>query len=117
VGIRLRLAFHPQHLDKEHPLLIEDWLELIESGKQGCVNAMVDMCSDLHTYGDACRFIKKFSGIPIWELKTRTSIGDARVYFFWTTMRNLEKATRRFSAKRPKSERSDASSIMTCLQG
>ena len=46
---------------------------------------MVEMCADLHQHGEACRYIKKFSGVAIWELKKRTQVGGARVYFFWTT--------------------------------
>lgn len=46
---------------------------------------MIEMCTDLHRHGEACRYIKKFSGVAIWELKKWTQIGGARVYFFWTT--------------------------------
>jgi phage-related protein len=81
----LLLAYHPKRLGAERPLLLDDWLELIENGKQECVNAMIGMCADLHQHGEASRYIKKFSEIAIWELKKRMHMGGARVYFFWTT--------------------------------
>lgn len=78
---RLRLCKHPDRLNAERFLLIEDWLELIRKGKQGCVNKMIEMCSDLHLNGLETRFKKHLFG-PVYELKSRTPIGGARIYFF-----------------------------------
>jgi hypothetical protein len=80
---RLRLCNHPDRLAAKRFLLIEDWLELIAKGKQGYVNKMIEMCKDLHEQGLETRFKKHLFG-PAYELKSRTPLGGARVYFFVT---------------------------------
>ena len=44
---------------------------------------MIDMTRDLKQFGPNSRYIKHLGG-PIYELKTRTPAGGARVYFFRT---------------------------------
>lgn len=61
--------------------LLTDWLELIHGGRRGCVDAMVRMCEDPHRHGEESRFVKPLGG-ALLELKTRTPLGGARVYFF-----------------------------------
>jgi hypothetical protein len=77
------LCKHPDRLEAKRFLLIDDWLELIAKGKQGCVNKMIEMCKDLHQNGLGTRFKKHLFG-PVYELKSRTPLGGARVYFFVT---------------------------------
>jgi hypothetical protein len=80
---KVRLCHHPDHLHAEHYLLLQDWLNLIEQGKQACVDKMIEMCQDLYLNGLETRFKKHLFG-PVYELKRRTPIGGARVYFFST---------------------------------
>ena len=44
---------------------------------------MIDMTRDLRQHGRKSRYVKHLGG-PIYELKTRTPQGGARVYFFRT---------------------------------
>ena len=81
MAYHLRLTKHPDRLNDKHYLIIEDWLELIKQGKQLCVNKMIDMCQDLYKNGMETRFKKHLFG-PVYELKSRTALGGARVYFF-----------------------------------
>ena len=81
MSYRLRLTKHPNKLSNERYLIVQDWLELIEQGKQLCVNKMIEMCRDLYENGMETRFKKHLFG-PVHELKSRTSLGGARVYFF-----------------------------------
>jgi phage-related protein len=71
----------PKRLDAKHPLLIEDLLKLAYAGRQGCVTGIVKMIADLYEQGESCRYIKALGG-ALYELKTRTPTGGARVYFF-----------------------------------
>ncbi len=61
--------------------LIEDLLELVRDGKQGCVDGVVKMIADLHENGSDCRYLKALGG-GLLELKTRTPTGGSRVYLF-----------------------------------
>jgi hypothetical protein len=77
---RTQLTRHPYRITK-HVLLIQDWLELIEHGKALSVHKMIDMVRALQMFGQDSRFVKHMGG-AIYELKTRTPQGGARVYFF-----------------------------------
>lgn len=80
-------ARHPNRLNSEHTLLIEDLIEMAESGWQEAVDAIVEMLADFHGSGTDSRFAEKFKSMPVWELKTRSRgglKGGARVYFFVT---------------------------------
>lgn len=61
--------------------LIEDLLELVRGGRQGCVDGIVKMIADLHENGSECRYLKALGG-GLLELKTRTPTGAPRVYLF-----------------------------------
>ena len=77
---KLQLCHHPTKRSR-HPTLISDWLELIAQGKAQSVHRMIDMTRDLRQNGKDSRYVKHLGG-PIYELKTRTPQGGARVYFF-----------------------------------
>ena len=77
----IRYTRNPHRLDAKNPLLIEDLLELAYAGKQGCVTGIIKMIADLYEHGESCRYIKALGG-ALYELKTRTPTGGARVYFF-----------------------------------
>jgi hypothetical protein len=81
VSAIIRYTRSPNRLDAKNPLLIEDLLELAYAGKQGCVSGIIKMIADLYVNGEACRYIKALGG-ALYELKTRTPTGGARVYFF-----------------------------------
>ncbi len=75
-------AYRPR---SEHPTIIEDLLDLASANKQEAVDACITMLEDLNTKGLESRFIKKLSGLRLWELKTRSrggQKGGARVYFY-----------------------------------
>ena len=78
-------ARHPNRLNSEHTLLVEDLIEMAESGWQEAVDAIVEMLADFHVSGTDSRFAEKFKNLTIWELKTRSRgglKGGARAYFF-----------------------------------
>lgn len=78
-------ARHPNRLASEHTLLVEDLIEIAESGWQEAVDAIIEMLADFHVFGTNSRFAEKMKNLPIWELKTRTRgglKGGARAYFF-----------------------------------
>jgi hypothetical protein len=77
----IRYTRSPHRLEAKNPLLIEDLLELAYAGKQGCVAGIIKMIADLYANGEVCRYIKALGG-ALYELKTRTPTGGARVYFF-----------------------------------
>jgi hypothetical protein len=68
-----------RHTKNTH--LIEDLLEMVRDGKQGCVDGVVKMIADLHENGSDCRYLKALGG-GLLELKTRTPTGGSRVYLF-----------------------------------
>lgn len=61
--------------------ILEDMKSLNRSGRGGCVSAMIRMLADLRENGQASRYLKHLGG-RLYELKTRTPVGGARVYFF-----------------------------------
>jgi hypothetical protein len=84
MGIIFRLCFHPTRAT-EHPLIIEDLLELAEQGRQDVVNACIEMLSDFFKQGIHSRYCKPLKGL-FWELKSRSRgglKGGSRIYFFW----------------------------------
>jgi phage-related protein len=78
--LTVRLAQYPDSLDGNPPL-IEDMLELNRKGQNKCVTAMIKMIADLRENGTKTRYLKQLGG-SLYELKTRTPVGGARVYFF-----------------------------------
>ena len=78
---------YARHPDSKHPIIIENLLEFVEDGQQEAVAMLIEMLRDLHQEGLASRFVKKLSGIRVWELKTKSrggQKGGARVYFYLT---------------------------------
>jgi hypothetical protein len=78
--LTVRLAQYPDSSDGNPPL-IEDMLELNRKGQNKCVTAMIKMIADLRENGTETRYLKHLGG-SLYELKTRTPVGGARVYFF-----------------------------------
>jgi Phage derived protein Gp49-like (DUF891) len=78
--LTVRLAQYPDGSD-ENPPLIQDMLELNRKGRNKCVTAMIRMIADLRENGNESRYVKHLGG-SLYELKTRTSVGGARVYLF-----------------------------------
>lgn len=74
--MRLLLTQHPDRLDAEHPLPIEELLELEQTGHQAAVSTMIGMLKDLHQNGRACRFLKNLTGTPAWELRPAVRGGE-----------------------------------------
>jgi hypothetical protein len=86
--IPLRLPFLPTRLNAKHPLLLENLLEFAESGLQNAVDSSIEMLSDFHQHDLQSRYLKKFMGLPFWELKTRSRggvKGGVRIYLFIAT--------------------------------
>jgi hypothetical protein len=85
--MRLRLARHPNRLTATHPIIIDEFLELEDAGKQEAVATMISMLQDLHRRGRDCRYLHRLTGSPLWELKPVSRGGEkggARVYLFLT---------------------------------
>jgi hypothetical protein len=86
--MQLLLARHPNQLDAEHPIIIENLLEFSENQQQSAIDSIIEMLSDLHQFGQDSRYLKKMKGNLVWELKTRSrggQKGGARVYLFFYT--------------------------------
>jgi hypothetical protein len=84
MSIVFRLCYHPKR-KTQHPLVIEDMLELAEAGQQEAVDACVIMLTDFFRQGKDSRYCKVMKGL-FWELKSRSRggfKGGSRVYFFW----------------------------------
>jgi hypothetical protein len=82
----LVLARLPNRLDAKHPRIIEDLLTIANDGHIEALKAIIEMLNDFHLYGKDSRYSQKFTGLPIWELKTTSrgrTKGGARVYFFF----------------------------------
>jgi hypothetical protein len=62
---------YTQSLGAKNTHLIEDLLEMVRDGKQGCVDGVIKMIADLHEHGSECRYLKALGG-GLLELKTRT---------------------------------------------
>ena len=75
------VAYHPKRKRGREPLLYEDLIALNGEGKTRSVSRMIAMMDDLRANGRESRYIKHL-GEPLFELKTRTPDGGARVYFF-----------------------------------
>jgi hypothetical protein len=71
--------WHPEHLTRKNPLIIEDLLQMSLS-KRICAQKCKQMIGDLCINGKKSRYRKHLGGV-FWELKDRTSDGGARVYF------------------------------------
>jgi hypothetical protein len=69
--MQLLLARHPNQLDAEHPIIIENLLEFSENQQQSAIDSIIEMLSDLHQFGQDSRYLKKMKGNLVWELKTR----------------------------------------------
>lgn len=85
--MRLRLARTPDRLDATHPLIIEEFLDLVETGKVFALQTMIAMLADLHERGRESRYLFTLAGVPIWELKPQARGGEkggSRVYLFVT---------------------------------
>ncbi len=79
---QLRLSKHPKRQSKRY-LIIQDFLNLSQQGKIKCLNKMIEMTSDLYLYGLDSRYVKHLFS-SVFELKSRTVDGGARVYFIAT---------------------------------
>lgn len=88
--MRLIQPRHPNRPDAQHPRVIEDLIEIAESGQQDALDSMVLMLEDLAEFGRESRYVNTLHDTPIWELKTRSRggvKGGARVYWFPLTIR------------------------------
>jgi hypothetical protein len=77
---------HPNRPKAKHTRVIEDLLEIANAGRIEALNAIINMLENFHEHGRDSRFVSKFTGLPIWELKTASRggpKGGSRVYFFF----------------------------------
>jgi hypothetical protein len=58
--MRLLEPFHPQKLDANHPLIVEDLIEISQSGHQVALNSIVLMLDDLILNGLESRYAKRY---------------------------------------------------------
>ncbi len=80
MAFQVRLAQSFDTTDEDLPL-IRDMSALNRKGQNKCVTAMIRMIADLREHGQESRYVKHLGG-SLFELKTRTPVGGARVYFF-----------------------------------
>ncbi len=83
--MRLIEARHPNKPTAEHPLIIENLIEISQANHQEALNSIIQMLEDLVQNELESRYAKTLQGTPIWELKTRSRggiKGGARVYWF-----------------------------------
>lgn len=65
----------------KRPLLYEDLIAINAAGQNASVAKMIEMMEDLRRSGRASRYVKHLGDV-LYELKTRTVHGGARIYFF-----------------------------------
>lgn len=85
--MRLLLARDPGSLDREHPLLIEEFVQLNKEGKNEAVTMMIKMLSDLYEHGRESRYLVPLRLSALHELKPTSrggTKGGSRVYLFIT---------------------------------
>jgi hypothetical protein len=85
--MRLLLARDPGSLDREHPVIIEEMVQLNSDGKNEAVTTMIKMLADLHEHGRDSRYLVPMRLSALQELKptSRGGIkGGSRVYLFLT---------------------------------
>lgn len=91
---------HPNRLDAQHSMIVQDLIDLAETGHQDALNAIIVMLEDLTEHGLESRYVKNLKGTPIWELKTRSrggQKGGARVYWFPLQIEQEEADTQTFA--------------------
>jgi hypothetical protein len=85
--MRIYPARLPENLQATHPILIEEMLALVKSGKKRPIAAIIKMVKDLKENGRESRYLVRMGNYPIYELKTRArggQTGGTRVYLFLT---------------------------------
>jgi hypothetical protein len=78
--IRVIPVWHPDRLDKPHPLVIDALLQLVNQGKTTCLSKLIQMNQDLCRAGLRSRYCKHLFD-ALYELKDTTGDGGARLYF------------------------------------
>jgi hypothetical protein len=84
--MKLRLARRPDRLSDQHPVIIEEFLELAVTGKTGALSMMIAMLADLYEHGRDSRYLAKLKQLPIHELRSASRgglKGGARIYLFF----------------------------------
>ncbi len=92
--MRLLEPRHPKRLGAEHPIIIENLVQIAQDNHQEALNAIILMLEDLTQQNLQSRYAKTLHKTPIWELKTRSRggiKGGARVY--WFPLRIIEEET------------------------
>jgi hypothetical protein len=77
----LLVRFVPDPDAKADHLILQDFTVLNHNGKQRCVTAMIKMIDDVRKNSKESRYLKNLGG-PIYELRSKTAQGGARVYLF-----------------------------------
>ena len=80
MALTVRFAQGPDS-SNDNPPLIKDIPLLNRKGQNKCLTAIIRMIADLRENGNESRYVKHLGG-SLYELKTRTSVGGARVYLF-----------------------------------
>jgi hypothetical protein len=81
---RINQPFHPNRPKDQHPPIVQDFINLNRESKQIAVTKMIAMIDDLRGKGTKSRFSKHLFD-AVYELKSRTPIGGARVYYLDTS--------------------------------
>jgi hypothetical protein len=84
--MKLWLARYPHRLTAKRPIIVEQFLELVASGKTEALNTMIAMLQDLHQHGRGSRYLEKLKRLPLHELKSASrggAKGGARIYLFF----------------------------------
>ncbi|WP_353268701.1 hypothetical protein [Gemmatimonas sp.] len=93
--MRLFPTRHPRRLTAEHPLLVEEFLDLAAAGRIEPLGQLIDVVADLTRYGRSSRYLTKLTGLPLFELKPRArggQKGGCRIYLFFAVHVNEEVA-------------------------
>lgn len=69
--------------DAERPEWLEDALGLINGGEKEGVDQIIEMLGELHQDGRDCRYVKKFKGLPLFELKPKARGGHRGGARWW----------------------------------
>lgn len=93
--MRLFPTRHPDRLEAQHPILVEELLLLADEGKTEALKQLVELVADFSINGRASPYLRSLMGSPLFELKpnARGGVrGGCRVYLFFATFEGQEVA-------------------------
>jgi len=93
--MRIYPTRHPDRLDAERPILVEEFRQLEREGRADALGQLIELVADFSRNGRASPVLRALTGSPLFELKpnARGGVkGGCRVYLFFVTFEGQEVA-------------------------